>query len=281
MQTYLELKLQLDPDDQEGWMGWLYDQGFENFVEEEQSLSGFLSCDQWTTDLQQEVEKRCLENKISSQIVIHDPRDWNAVWESNFEPIAIGQDLYVRATFHSPRSEFPTEIVIAPRMAFGTGHHATTAMILYWLTKQNLEGSSVLDFGCGTGILGIYAAKKKCACLDMIDNEEPAVENATEHCTMNQITADHILLGSVEVIPQKKYDLILANITRNVLEVCLPGLVRHLQTGGYLVISGFLNSDRDAMQHTLQSLGMEVTEVIQEQDWLAMVTQLKGHHRNA
>lgn len=281
MQTYLELKLQLNTDEQEGWMGWLYDQGFENFIEEEQSLSGFLPNDQWTTNLQQAVEKRCFENNISSQIIMHDPRDWNAVWESNFEPIAIGQELYVRATFHAPRPEFPTEIVIAPRMAFGTGHHATTAMILNWLTKQNLEGSSVLDFGCGTGILGIYTAKKKCACLDMIDNEEPAVENATEHCAMNQVSADHILLGSVEVIPKRTYNLILANITRNVLEACLPTLIRHLQTEGHLVISGFLNTDREAMQLTLQSLGMDVTEVIQELDWMAMVSRSKGHLQNA
>ncbi|MEO6189774.1 MAG: 50S ribosomal protein L11 methyltransferase [Saprospiraceae bacterium] len=267
---YFEISLDIPEDAQEIWIAKLYDWDFENFVEENDSLSAFIAEDKWTSELQERLFSELKENKISYNITQHEPQDWNALWESNFDPIIINEHLYVRASFHPQLSQVEHEIIIAPKMAFGTGHHSTTSMILRWMSNQDLTDLDVLDFGCGTGILGIYAKMKNCKSLVMIDHEEAAVENALEHCEINHVIANQILFGSVEQIPTHKFDLILANITRNVLEEHLPTLSEHLNSNGSIIMSGFLESDFEFMKDLVIANNLEFREVLQDKDWIAI-----------
>ena len=267
---YFEIALDIPDDAQEIWIAKLYDWDFENFVEENDSLSAFIAEDKWTSELQELVMTECTKNNISYNITQHEPQDWNALWESNFDPIIINEHLYVRASFHPQLSQVEHEIIIAPKMAFGTGHHSTTSMILRWMSLQDLTDLDVLDFGCGTGILGIYAKMKNCKSLVMIDNEEPAVENALEHCEINHVIADKILFGSAEQIPNQKFDIILANITRNVLEEHLTSLSEHLNPKGSILLSGFLESDFEFMKGLLTANMLEFREVLRDKDWIAI-----------
>ncbi|MEP7196228.1 MAG: 50S ribosomal protein L11 methyltransferase [Saprospiraceae bacterium] len=275
MDQYLELILQIPQQEQELWIAKLYALNFENFVEEEESLSAFIANDLWTPQFQEEVLSEINLAGIEYRIQTHEPKDWNAIWESSFDPIMIQGKLYVRASFHPQISKTDHEIIISPKMAFGTGHHSTTSMILEWMVNQDLKDLDVLDFGCGTGILGIYAKKKGCKSLILIDNDENAIENTIEHCEINNVQADAILLGSVEQIPDQFFDLILANITRNVLEECLGELSSRLATGSKIVMSGFLESDLDFMKSILIQHSLEFREVMQDKDWIAIYATKK------
>jgi ribosomal protein L11 methyltransferase len=197
-------------------------------------------------------------------------KDWNKEWESNFAPILFEPDLYIYADFHPRLSHLKHTIQIAPKMAFGTGHHSTTSLILKWMILNDFQNKSVLDFGSGTGILGIYAYLKGCTDLVMIDNDPNAVENAIEHCYLNSVQAIN-LLGSVKQIPNRKFDIIFANITRNVLEYSLPDLKNHLHPNGFIIISGFLKSDELYMIQLVKSHGMNIIEINQDLDWLSMI----------
>ncbi len=269
MSNYIEIILSIEPDQHEWWIAKLYDIGIENFVEETDHLSAFLEPVQWKS-MEKDIRSLLQTANLECEIKVHETQDWNALWESNFDPIELEDKLYVRASFHPILQGFKHQILIAPKMAFGTGHHATTLMILRWLSKHLVDGMDVLDFGCGTGILGIYAKLKNCHCLTLIDNDAAAVENCHEHCSLNKVAADEILLGSAEAIPDKMYDLIFANITRNILEEHLPQLVSHLKTKGSILISGFLVEDKEAMSQLLSRENIEVIEIMQEKDWLAI-----------
>lgn len=143
--------------------------------------------------------------------------NWNQVWESNFEPIEIKNQVYVRATFHQPKPSFKYEIVIDPKMAFGTGHHQTTAMIMEYLLETDVADKYILDMGCGTAILAILASKLGAKSLVAIDNDPVCYESTIENAELNQIGNLTALCGSKEAIPNHKFEIILANINRNIL----------------------------------------------------------------
>lgn len=269
----IELILDIPQDQQEIWIGKLYDLGVENFIEEESVLKCYMDLNLWENSLNPIISELCQDEGIQFKIIQVENQDWNKVWESNFEPILIENELYIHAAFHPELKEIRHSIIIAPKMAFGTGHHSTTSMILRWMSKHNFEKKKVLDFGCGTGILGIYAAIKGCIELDMIDNDPLSVENSLEHCSLNQINNANILLGSDNIIPDKKYDVIFANITRNVLEATLPTLITKLNNNGIIAMSGFLKDDETMMRNLVQDLNLTILSTLQDQDWIAMVVQ--------
>jgi ribosomal protein L11 methyltransferase len=144
-------------------------------------------------------------------------KNWNEVWESNFEPIEIGKQIFVRATFHQPKPEFPYEIVIDPKMAFGTGHHQTTSMMLELMLENDFATKKVLDMGCGTGILAIMGSKLGAEAITAIDYDPVCYASAIENAQLNNVENITALCGSKEVIPNETFDTILANINRNIL----------------------------------------------------------------
>ncbi|HET8829006.1 MAG TPA: 50S ribosomal protein L11 methyltransferase [Pelobium sp.] len=166
-------------------------------------------------------------------------QNWNKVWESNFEPIEIKDQVHVRASFHKPKPEFKYEIVIDPKMSFGTGHHQTTAMIMEYLLETDLQNKTVLDMGCGTAILAILASKLGAKSLMAIDYDPICYESTLENATLNQTDNLLALCGSKEAIPNEQYDVILANINRNILLDQIERYAEVLVSGGEIFFSGF------------------------------------------
>ncbi|MCC6815740.1 MAG: 50S ribosomal protein L11 methyltransferase [Saprospiraceae bacterium] len=266
----IELTLQISTHEHDIWIAKLYQFGIDNFLEDEEQLKCFVEKSQWEFELCNVIIPILRSHRINYTINQLDVKDWNKEWESNFEPILIEPYLYIHASFHPLIPEIKHSILIAPKMAFGTGHHSTTSMILRWMLQVDFRNKDVLDFGCGTGILGIYASLKECNELVLIDNDPNSIENSEEHCLLNHIKNVQIYLGSTDQIPAQKFDFIFANITRNVLEECMSDLKTHLAKDGNLVISGFLKSDEEFMRQLIKSHGLKCQETMVDKDWLAM-----------
>jgi ribosomal protein L11 methyltransferase len=173
------------------------------------------------------------------EITLIPQKNWNEVWESNFEPIEIGDKIFLRATFHKPKPEFEYEIVIDPKMAFGTGHHQTTAMMLELMLETDFKNKNVLDMGCGTGILAIMASKLGAASITAIDNDPVCYESTIENAQLNHSDNITAFCGSKEIIPDEKFDVILANINRNILLDQIPRYSETLKLNGEIYLSGF------------------------------------------
>ncbi|MBK6354131.1 MAG: 50S ribosomal protein L11 methyltransferase [Saprospiraceae bacterium] len=271
MDKYLGFVVYTPAENQDTLIADLYELGFEAFIEEENQVQAFISMEDWDDEKALLISDYLSESRCKYQIIQHDPQDWNAVWESNFKDIIIKDKLHIRADFHPAKTDIEEELLIAPKMAFGTGHHSTTFMILNWMTDQNFRGQSVLDFGCGTGILGIYAKKKECQKLVMVDIEEQAIENSKENAKLNNVIIDSIFLGSVEQVKGMKFDLILANITRNILQETLPTLSSLLNSKGLIIVSGFLIQDKEFMEQLLKNNGLTPKETFTDKDWVSIL----------
>jgi ribosomal protein L11 methyltransferase len=197
-------------------------------------------------------------------------KNWNEVWESNFEAIQISDQIFVRATFHEPRPEFKYEIVIDPKMAFGTGHHQTTAMMLELLLENDFKDKNVLDMGCGTGILAIMAAKLSAGAITAIDYDPVCYESTIENAALNHITNITALCGSKEVIPDTPYDTILANINRNILIDQMQRYAEVLKPEGEIYFSGFYETpDLEIITDEARKHGLKYIIHKKDKDWVA------------
>ena len=208
---------------------------------------------------------------FSYEITLIPQKNWNEVWESNFEPITISDKIFVRATFHQPKPEFQYEIVIDPKMAFGTGHHQTTSMMLELMLENNFTGKKVLDMGCGTGILAIMASKLGASFITAIDYDPVCYESAVENAQLNHIENITALCGSKEVIPVEKFDTILANINRNILTDQMGRYSEVLKPGGELYLSGFYKTpDLEIIIAEADKNGLKYARYKEEKNWVAV-----------
>jgi len=199
-------------------------------------------------------------------------KNWNELWESNFEPIAIKDQILVRATFHQSQPDFPYEIVIDPKMAFGTGHHQTTSMMLELLLENNVDGKRVLDMGCGTGILAIMASKLGAKSVTAIDYDPVCYESTIENARLNHVENIAALCGSKEMIPDERFDVILANINRNILLDQIERYAVALKPGGSLYLSGFYEMpDLAIVTDEALKYGLKYVSHHKSGDWVAAV----------
>lgn len=248
---------------------WL-DFNIESFWEEPGALIAYVPESQWTTE-QEETFRILMSGKGLLWEKEYVPaRNWNAVWEAGFDPVRIPGWCLVRAEFHKKESGYLHEILIRPQMAFGTGHHETTYMMLEWLKDLDVTGKDVFDYGCGTGILAILAAKLGANKVLGVDIEEPAIENAREHAVMNQTPEILWVLGDLEACPKASYDLVLANINRNVLLDSANALYEILNFGGDLLLSGILEEDKDTIFKKYQQEGFQIQSFRQRGNWLSI-----------
>lgn len=197
-------------------------------------------------------------------------KNWNEVWESNFEPIVIDDRCSIRAPFHTNLPKTTFEIVIEPKMSFGTGHHATTHQMVEFILDNDFKGLNVLDMGCGTGILAILAAMKGAAGVFAIDNDEWAFENAEENVARNASGKVRVALGDASLLGSEYFDVILANINRNILLADLPSYVNVLVSGGLLFLSGILLEDIPIITDRAVGLGLTPLEQKDRMGWVAL-----------
>ena len=194
-------------------------------------------------------------------------QNWNAVWESNFEPVVVDDFCAVRADFHQPIKNVQHEIIITPKMSFGTGHHATTYMMIEQMSNIDFTKKRVFDFGTGTGILAILAQKLGAASITAIDNDEWSIENAEENFQKNDVHS--ITLYQSSAISKDSFDIILANINRNVLSEYASGLVNILSPNGVLLVSGILKEDEKTIVAAFDIL--ELIKVQQDKNWISIL----------
>lgn len=197
------------------------------------------------------------------------PKNWNEEWEKNFQPLAIG-NCYVRATFHDPQPQYAHEIVIDPKMAFGTGHHQTTSLMMGYLLDAEIQGKNVLDMGCGTGILAILAHKLGALHVVAIDYDQVCTASAEENKHLNQASDIEVIPGSKEAIPNSVFDVVLANINRNILLDQLDAYANILSENGLLFLSGFYDGqDLAVLRQKSAELGLEYLDHQVLDNWAA------------
>jgi ribosomal protein L11 methyltransferase len=204
------------------------------------------------------------------------PRNWNAEWERSFQPVELDRDIRIRAEFHPAAEGFAHELVITPRMAFGTGHHATTRMMLKAMMAVDLQDKDVCDLGCGTGVLAFLAERLGARSILAVDNEEGAVSNARENATLNRCTRVRVEKGDAAVLDGANYDAILANIERNVLLDAMPRFSKALRPGGILFLGGFTPEDRHMLAQRAREQGLVIAERMQEGDWALLGCRKPG-----
>jgi len=249
----------------------LGDIGFDTFEELEFGFKAYIPADDFDEEKLNEALGVYQDMfTFSYEISLIPQKNWNEVWESNFEPIAIADKIFVRATFHAPRPEFAYEIVIDPKMAFGTGHHQTTSMMLQLMLENDFAGKKILDMGCGTGILAIMAAKLGAAEVTAIDYDPVCYDSTIENAELNHITNIKAICGSKEVIPDEQYDIILANINRNILLDQLQRYSEVLKHDGEIYLSGFYEApDLDIIMDEARKYGIKYIIHKKNKDWVA------------
>jgi ribosomal protein L11 methyltransferase len=245
--------------------------GFDTFEEIESGFKAYIPATEFD---QQELDEHLKTYRamfsFSYEINLILQKNWNEVWESNFEPIQIRDKVYVRATFHAHKPEFPYEIVIDPKMAFGTGHHETTSMMMDLMLDADFSGKKVLDMGCGTGILAILAGKLGAADITAIDYDPVCYESTIENSALNNIDMIKALCGSKEAIPDEQYNIILANINRNILLDQMKRYSEALKPGGEIYFSGFYESpDLDIIKGEAAKYGLKYISHKKTKDWVA------------
>ena len=197
------------------------------------------------------------------------PQNWNEMWEKNFEPIVVNNQVGVRAHFHPPFEGIQSDIEITPKMSFGTGHHATTQLMLQYACEIDFDGKSVFDFGCGTGVLAIFSSMKNASRVVGIDNDDWSVENAIENCERNRCSKVLISKDDIEQL-EDTFDIILANINFNILIQYKSQLKNLLQPNGILIISGLLTSDKEPIMQQFMEEGFVMQSVKQQKEWIAL-----------
>lgn len=193
--------------------------------------------------------------------------NWNKEWESNYQPIEIDQKIRIIAPFHTKSSNFLHEIVIKPKMSFGTGHHETTRMVVQKMSGLDLKNKNILDMGTGTGVLAIYAERLGASSITAIDIEDFAYENAIENCNLNNANKIHVEKGGIERIPETLFYCILANINKNILLAQIPTYSNRLEKDGILLLSGFFVSDVTEITNSCLQNGMKFVSVISDDNW--------------
>ena len=270
--VYIEYNFTVDPH--QPWTEILIAEldlaGFESFVETDAGVRSYIQKKEWKEDILESIH--ILSSSEFSIGYTHKeikPVNWNAAWEKNFSPIEVNDICVVRAPFHTPYN-VPYEIIIEPKMSFGTGHHETTFIMLQYLLENDLEDKTVLDMGCGTSVLAILAEMKGASRIDAIDIDEWCVENSRENIVRNNCRRINVQLGDASILPSEEtYETIIANINTNILLNDLPTYISALKKGGDLYLSGFYKKDLPAITSECNKLGLTFLNSKLKNDWIA------------
>lgn len=267
--NYLKYTLTTNnPDLPEILMAFLADQPFDTFEETPEGLLAYLPSNADVVHVENTLAElqQTFAFSWSKDLIV--AQNWNQLWESNFQPVIVGDFVGIRADFHEPLSGVRHELIINPKMAFGTGHHETTFMCLAALEHLPVHGASLLDFGCGTGVLALMASRLGAASITAIDIEEESRSNTVENALRNNIHNITAQCGILSDVEGSEFDGILANINRHVILEGLPKLGKMVRPQGWLLISGILDDDDTIVSGAAAVAGFEKTGQQQRGRWL-------------
>ena len=276
--NYKEVRFDIHPWDEsvaEIIMALLSPIGFESFTNENGCLLAYIREPDFSPQAIDEALSGFIHegSAFSWQAVTIPGQNWNALWESNFPPVVIDDVCRIRAPFHESLPGFAYEILIEPKMSFGTGHHATTSLMITGMLELGIDNKDVLDLGCGTGILAILAAKMKASSVTAIDNEEWAYTNSLENIDLNHVSLVRAFLGDASLLEGKAFDIILANINLNTLSRDMGLYKNALRTNGFLLLSGFLESDTETLLAVAAASGLTSRKNRIKNGWASILLQ--------
>lgn len=273
--NYIELEIRLNPEFSDILTAELAEAGFESFVETEDGLLAYIQ-----EEFFEEAAVRDLLERYHDVAEIEDSswksmerKNWNEEWEKSYEPIEVGDQVRVRATFHEPDPSFRYELLIQPKMSFGTGHHETTWLVMNEQLSLPHQDLAIMDVGCGTGILAILAYRLGATNILGFDIDEWAVENTIENFSLNSLpeSAD-VFQGTIDGVNESlRFGGILANINRNILLAEIPKYVAHLEPGGWLVTSGFYEIDQADIERCAEENGLKKVRSNTRNQWATVV----------
>ncbi len=244
--------------------------GFESFVETEDGVTAYIKKEEWREDILNDIQiLESDEFEITFTFSDIEQVNWNEEWEKNFSPIVVDDLCSVRAPFHEkPVTIY--DIVIEPKMSFGTGHHETTHMMIQHILKNDLKDKSVLDMGCGTGVLAILAEMKGANPIDAVDFDNWCYLNSIENVERNNCKHITVIEGDASVLINKKYDIIIANINRNILLNDMAIYAACLNKKGLLFLSGFYNDDIPMLQEACEKHMLKFQEKLERNNWVSL-----------
>lgn len=275
--NYLEFSFEIIPF--KPWSeivaAYLSDIDFDGFYYENEVLKAFIPEGSFRLNEFEEIMVRIRESGVSISYTRNDipHQNWNKVWESNFDPVPITDDLLIVAPFHKKNKNYKWNIVIQPKMSFGTGHHQTTHLMCEAILRVDFKDYHVLDMGSGTGVLAILAEKKGAKKITAIDIEEWSVDSCNENSKLNDCQRIESLCGGVELIDGKKFDVILANINKNILNAQMNAYYKALNKNGFLYLSGFFETDVDELTSFAKREGFFRKCMNVKEDWAMLVLQ--------
>lgn len=270
--NYLEFRFVIEPPQpvSEILIAELGLAGFESFVENEDGITAYIPKEEYEAEVMTGIHiLQSGEFDISYTQNEIEQVNWNEEWEKNFHPIMVNATCGVRAPFH-PKPDVKYDIVIEPKMSFGTGHHATTHMMIEFLLDNELEGKMVLDMGCGTGVLAIVAELRGAKAIDAIDIDNWCYQNTIENVERNNCSNITTYEGAAELLNGKEYDTIIANINRNILLEDIETYSRCLNAGGELYLSGFYSKDIPTVREECEKHQLEYDSSLERDEWVAL-----------
>ena len=274
MNNYLEFNFKIEP--LQPWneilMAELIEIGFDSFTEEHDGILAYIQKETFKEEELKEVH--LLQNpeiKISYTFQEMPNINWNEEWEKNFSPINVEDKVSIRAEFHGNQN-LPHEIIIQPKMSFGTGHHATTYLMIQQMLDMNFENKTVLDMGCGTSVLAIFAKQQGAGKTVAIDIDEWSVENSIENAARNSVELE-ISQGTAENLGSENFDIILANINRNILISDIPTYVSVMNSGGQLLLSGLCFFDVDDILEVCTAQNLTLQKKLQREEWVSLLLE--------
>lgn len=245
----------------------LSDAGYDGIEEQDDIIHAYISEDAYEQHIVAELIGPANE---TFQVEVVEYRNWNQVWEDSIQPLIVADFCTIVTHFHNVAVHTPHKITITPKMSFGTGHHATTQLMMMGMRGIDFEGKKVLDFGTGTGVLAILAAQMGAKEITAIDNDDWSVENASENIVRNDCPYIDVLKASIEDLPEAGYDIVLANINRHILLQYMTDLSNRLPSGGILLMSGLLPADERIISEAAISAGFDVGRVNEQSGWISI-----------
>ena len=245
--------------------------GFESFVENQDGVTAYIQKEEWHADILNNIQVLDSDEfQITFEFNEIEQTNWNAEWEKNFKPIVVDNQVTVRAPFHD-KPETAYDLVIEPKMSFGTGHHETTHMMIQHILKNDFKDKSVLDMGCGTGVLAILAEKVGANKLDAIDIDNWCYINSLENVERNDCNKISVYEGDVKLLDEKNYDIIIANINRNILLADISKYAKSLNKNGYLFLSGFYEDDISIIEAECAKNSLHLNDKLIRNNWASLM----------